>query len=61
MVWSGYERTNHWKGGWKMTKEEQEMMRELAEFIFEFGDRYGVLLDIKVKPRKKKIENERKD
>lgn len=33
---------------------EQKMMRELAEFIFQFGEKYGVLLDVKVKPRKHK-------
>lgn len=54
------------KGGGEVQNDketEQMMMQELAEFIFEFGDRYGVLLDIKVKPRKKtkEIENERKD
>ena len=38
-----------------MTKErEQAMMEELAEFIFRFGEKYDVLLDIKVKPRKVK-------
>lgn len=38
-----------------MTKEEeQQMMEELAEFIFRFGEKYDVLLDIKVKPRKHK-------
>ncbi len=38
-----------------MTKEkEQQMMQELAEFIFEFGDKWDVLLDIKIKPRKVK-------
>ena len=33
-------------------EKEQEMMQELAEFIFAFGEKYDVLLDIKVKPRK---------
>lgn len=38
-----------------MTKEEEQaMMRELAEFIFRFGEKYNVLLDIKVKPIKAK-------
>ena len=31
---------------------EQMMMLELAEFIFEFGEKYEVLLDVKVKPVK---------
>lgn len=33
---------------------EQMMMQELAEFIFRFGEKYDVLLDIKVKPRRNK-------
>lgn len=37
-----------------MEKEEQMMMQELAEFIFRFGEKYDVLLDIKVKTRKMK-------
>ena len=36
----------------KTKEDEQIMMRELAEFIFRFGEKYDVLLDIKVKPRK---------
>ncbi len=46
-----------------MTKEEEQMMmQELAEFIFRFGDKYDVLLDIKVKPRKTtKNNSKRKD
>lgn len=36
-----------------VTKEtEQKMMEELAEFVFIFGEKYGVLLDVKVKSRK---------
>ena len=35
-------------------EEERKMMEELAEFIFRFGEKYNVLLDIKVKPRKTK-------
>lgn len=38
----------------KNKETEQIMMRELAEFIFEFGEKYDVLLDVKVKPRKAK-------
>jgi len=38
----------------KNKKDEQQMMQELAEFIFRFGDKWDVLLDIKVKPRKVK-------
>lgn len=37
----------------KNKDDEQQMMQELAEFIFRFGDKWDVLLDIKVKPRKK--------
>ncbi len=33
---------------------EQVMMEELAEFILKFGEKYDVLLNIKVKPRKVK-------
>lgn len=33
-------------------ERERAMMRELAEFIFGFGEKYDVLLDVKVKPRK---------
>ena len=41
---------------------EREMMQELAEFVFRFGDKYNVLLDIKVKPRKyEKNNSERED
>lgn len=37
----------------KKNKEtEQQMMRELAEFVFQFGEKYNVLLDVEVKPRK---------
>ena len=41
-------------GGEVQINEEREraMMRELAEFIFGFGEKYDVLLDVKVKPRK---------
>lgn len=38
---------------------EQIMMRELAEFIFEFGEKYDVLLDVKVKPRKHRKTKQR--
>ncbi len=38
----------------KKKEEEHQMMRELAEFIFVFGEKYGVFLDVKVKPRKVK-------
>jgi hypothetical protein len=38
----------------KTKEDEQIMMRELAEFIFMFGEKYDVLLDVKVKPRKVK-------
>lgn len=43
------------KGGGEVQTDkerEQEMMEELAGFVFEFGERYDVILDIKVKPRK---------
>lgn len=33
---------------------EQVMMRELAEFVFMFGEKYDVLLNVKLKPRKMK-------
>lgn len=45
------------KGGGEVqnNKEtEQVMMEELAEFILKFGEKYDVLLNIKVKPRKVK-------
>lgn len=49
------------KGGGEVRNDkekEQMMMQELAEFIFAFGEKYEVLLDIKVKPRKwKEKEN----
>lgn len=47
-------RTNIGKGDKVTKEEEQAMMQELAEFIFRFGEKYDVLLDIKVKPRKVK-------
>lgn len=38
------------------------MMKELAEFVLKFSERYDVLLDIKIKPMKKiKKNRERKD
>lgn len=40
----------------KEQESEQAMMEELAEFVLRFGERYDVLLDIKVKPRKHKRE-----
>lgn len=45
-------RANIGKGDKVTKEEEQAMMQELAEFIFRFGEKYDVLLDIKVKPRK---------
>ena len=37
---------------------EQQMMRELADFAHAFSEKYGVLLYIKLKPRKwKEKEN----
>lgn len=47
-------RANIGKGDKVTKEEEQAMMQELAEFIFAFGEKYDVLLDIKVKPRKVK-------
>lgn len=45
-------RANIGKGDKVTKEEEQAMMQELAEFIFRFGEKHDVLLDIKVKPRK---------
>ena len=45
----------------KIKEEEQMMMQELAEFIFQFGEKYDVLLDIKVKPRKVKQKEIKRD
>ena len=43
-------------------KEDQDMMRELAEFVFRFGEKYDVLLDVKIKQRKlKKILKKKGD
>ena len=43
-----------------MTKEEQRMMKEIAEFVFRFNAKYDALLDIKIKPRKKTKKNSKR-
>lgn len=45
-----------------MTKEqEQKMMEEIAEFLLRFNERYEVLLEIKIKPMKHRLQGDNND